>query len=422
MDLMVERLGRDLDRDHVRRPAGHRRSRPRSTSATSRRSPTTRSAWAIRAAKARGLKVCLKPVVNVRERDLARAHQLLRHRRPAGAEVVRVVRQLHRVHRPPRAHRRRGGRRDALHRLRDGADRPPRGRVARADRRGPRGLRRPGHLQLRQVPGGPRRLVGRGRRHLVVAATTRSTTGRTSWTASSRWSPRTASRSSSWRPAAPAASAPPRCPTTGPCAGAPSEQAQVDWYEAAFTACARRDWVARLHALGLAGPALRRGRRRDDDDYCMFGKAAESVVRDAYAEVRSVGQRTTTDFVDLVRERLALGVPQRPEVAEVDRTRRRSARGRGRTPSPRRAARRSTRAAASARPPSCPTTARSGPRRPTGSSPTGRQRHQGTAEEERAADRLTRAAVLVVPRRRDDQSHHDRRPKKYGSSASESSR
>ena len=45
--------------------------------------------------------------------------------------------------------------------------------------------------------------------------------------------------------------------------GVSSQQAQVEWYEAAFTACARRDWVGRVHALGLAGPAVRRGRRGD---------------------------------------------------------------------------------------------------------------------------------------------------------------
>ena len=112
------------------------------------------------------------------------------------------------------------------------------------------------------------------------------TTGRTSWTASSRWSPRTASRSSSWRPAAPAGSAPPRCPTTGPCRGPvragagrlvprrPSRRAR------AATGCA-----ASCSGTGRRG-CTTRPTRRTDDDYCMFGKAAETVVRAEYTRAR----------------------------------------------------------------------------------------------------------------------------------------
>lgn len=65
--------------------------------------------------------------------------------------------------------------------------------------------------------------------------------------------------------------------------GAPSEEEQVRWYADAFQASGRRDWVqgfvlwdwpAELYPLGDASA---------NDDYCVYGKAAESVVRAHYA-------------------------------------------------------------------------------------------------------------------------------------------
>ena len=66
--------------------------------------------------------------------------------------------------------------------------------------------------------------------------------------------------------------------------GAPSEQAQVDWYEAAFAACARRDWVRGFMLWDWPARLYDEADATSDDDYCMFGKAAEGVVRNAYAE------------------------------------------------------------------------------------------------------------------------------------------
>jgi glycosyl hydrolase family 113 len=66
--------------------------------------------------------------------------------------------------------------------------------------------------------------------------------------------------------------------------GAPSQQAQVDWYEAAFGACARRDWVRGLMLWDWPARLADEATATADDDYCMYGKAAEGVVRAAYAE------------------------------------------------------------------------------------------------------------------------------------------
>lgn len=65
--------------------------------------------------------------------------------------------------------------------------------------------------------------------------------------------------------------------------GGPSESEQARWYRDAFDACARRDWVqgfvlwdwpATLYPIDQSGA---------DDDYCVYGKEAESVVREHYA-------------------------------------------------------------------------------------------------------------------------------------------
>ncbi|MBC7725553.1 MAG: 1,4-beta-xylanase [Burkholderiaceae bacterium] len=68
--------------------------------------------------------------------------------------------------------------------------------------------------------------------------------------------------------------------------GVPSGAEQASWYEDAFGACAKREWVqgfmlwdwpARLYAVEDA-PA--------NDDYCVYGKPAGDVVRRHYAERR----------------------------------------------------------------------------------------------------------------------------------------
>jgi hypothetical protein len=81
--------------------------------------------------------------------------------------------------------------------------------------------------------------------------------------------------------------------------GEPSESAQTDYYREMFAACDERewmrgfmlwDWPARLYAPSEASV---------NDDYCVFAKEAEGVVRDHYLErsarqVRSGAAATRT--------------------------------------------------------------------------------------------------------------------------------
>lgn len=66
--------------------------------------------------------------------------------------------------------------------------------------------------------------------------------------------------------------------------GEPSQQAQVDWYEAAFGACARRDWVRGFMLWDWPARVYDESAAAGDADYSVFGKAAETVIRDAYAQ------------------------------------------------------------------------------------------------------------------------------------------
>ena len=68
--------------------------------------------------------------------------------------------------------------------------------------------------------------------------------------------------------------------------GEPSQQAQVDWYEAAFGACARRDWVRGFMLWDWPARLFDEADAATDGDYCMFGKAAETVVRAEYTRAR----------------------------------------------------------------------------------------------------------------------------------------
>ena len=69
--------------------------------------------------------------------------------------------------------------------------------------------------------------------------------------------------------------------------GAPSEDAQADWYRDAFDTCAKRDWVqgfmlwdwpAELYAIEHAAA---------NDDYCVYGKAAATIVAEHFASRRA---------------------------------------------------------------------------------------------------------------------------------------
>jgi len=74
--------------------------------------------------------------------------------------------------------------------------------------------------------------------------------------------------------------------------GAPSEHEQAEWYRDMFDTCAKRpwvqgfmlwDWPARLYALDDAA---------DNDDYCIYGKVAEAVVRQHYSDRQHDGARS----------------------------------------------------------------------------------------------------------------------------------
>jgi len=70
-------------------------------------------------------------------------------------------------------------------------------------------------------------------------------------------------------------------------AGEPSQQAQVEWYDAAFTACASRPWVRGFMLWDWPARLYDEADAATNDDYCMFGKAAEATVREGFA--RAVG-------------------------------------------------------------------------------------------------------------------------------------
>jgi hypothetical protein len=71
--------------------------------------------------------------------------------------------------------------------------------------------------------------------------------------------------------------------------GEPSGQAQREWYEAAFTACAARDWVGGFLLWDWPARLYAETDAATDDDYCMFGKPAERTVCEHYlARTRGV--------------------------------------------------------------------------------------------------------------------------------------
>lgn len=72
-------------------------------------------------------------------------------------------------------------------------------------------------------------------------------------------------------------------------AGAPSGAAQADWYAVAFDACARRDWVGGFLLWDWPTPLYDEATAAANDDYCPYGKPAERVVREAYARAVAAG-------------------------------------------------------------------------------------------------------------------------------------
>lgn len=65
--------------------------------------------------------------------------------------------------------------------------------------------------------------------------------------------------------------------------GRPDEAAQRELYEDMFRATSRRDWVGGFMLWDWPARLYDEGRASADDDYCIFGKQAERVVRDHYA-------------------------------------------------------------------------------------------------------------------------------------------
>jgi len=66
--------------------------------------------------------------------------------------------------------------------------------------------------------------------------------------------------------------------------GAASPQAQDDWYRDAFAACARRDWVGGFVLWDWPARVPDETAAATDRDYSVFGKPAEATVREAYRQ------------------------------------------------------------------------------------------------------------------------------------------
>ncbi|WP_307471944.1 glycoside hydrolase family 113 [Paenibacillus harenae] len=74
----------------------------------------------------------------------------------------------------------------------------------------------------------------------------------------------------------------PNLPNDWGLAGAPSEEAQRSFYEAMFSACDKRDWVGGFMLWDWPARLYEESDASANDDYCMFGKQAESTVRAYY--------------------------------------------------------------------------------------------------------------------------------------------
>lgn len=61
--------------------------------------------------------------------------------------------------------------------------------------------------------------------------------------------------------------------------GIPSEDEQADWYNAMFEACDKRDWVQGFMLWDWRAELYSREEAKTNDDYNIYGKTAEKVVR-----------------------------------------------------------------------------------------------------------------------------------------------
>ncbi|WP_138495127.1 glycoside hydrolase family 113 [Paenibacillus pinistramenti] len=67
-------------------------------------------------------------------------------------------------------------------------------------------------------------------------------------------------------------------------AGAPSEEAQKRYYEDMFAACAKRKWVQGFMLWDWPAKLYDAAEAAENDDYCMYGKSAADVIREHYAQ------------------------------------------------------------------------------------------------------------------------------------------
>lgn len=65
-------------------------------------------------------------------------------------------------------------------------------------------------------------------------------------------------------------------------AGAPSGQAQLEYYRAMFDACARREWVSGFFLWDWPAHLYNPLEAQSNDDYCPYGKPAGSLMREHY--------------------------------------------------------------------------------------------------------------------------------------------
>lgn len=76
--------------------------------------------------------------------------------------------------------------------------------------------------------------------------------------------------------------------------GGPSQSAQREFYEAMLESCDKRDWVRGFMLWDWPAQLYEENEAYANDDYCMFGKEAESVIRDYY-QSKLQGRLTSCD-------------------------------------------------------------------------------------------------------------------------------
>lgn len=67
--------------------------------------------------------------------------------------------------------------------------------------------------------------------------------------------------------------------------GAPSGQAQLDWYRDMFAACARRPWVGGWFLWDWPARLYDAADAEANDDYCPYGKPAGQFLRETYTRL-----------------------------------------------------------------------------------------------------------------------------------------